>query len=47
VVMARKHLDSDAAYRHLISLSHRARLPLRQLAEQIVTSDSGSANVVR
>ncbi|MGY4646510.1 GAF and ANTAR domain-containing protein [Mycobacterium sp. URHB0021] len=44
VVMARKQLDHDAAYRYLISLSHRARIPVRQLAERIVCSDTGRSD---
>jgi GAF domain-containing protein len=44
VVMARKQLDHDAAYRYLIGLSHRARLPIRLLAAQIVSSGFGRAD---
>jgi hypothetical protein len=44
LVMARKGLDHDAAYRHLMALSHSARIPVRQLAERIVSSDTGRSD---
>jgi GAF domain-containing protein len=40
VVMARKQLDQDAAYRYLLALSHRTRVPVRELAEKMVTFGS-------
>jgi GAF domain-containing protein len=45
LVMARKELDPEAAYRYLIGLSQRTRTPVRQLAEQIVTSGSGHTDI--
>ena len=38
MVMARKGLDSEGAYRHLVWLSRRARLPLSELAERMVAA---------
>jgi GAF domain-containing protein len=38
MVMARKGLDSEGAYRHLVWLSRRARLPLSDLAERMVAA---------
>jgi transcriptional regulator with GAF, ATPase, and Fis domain len=37
VVMARKALDADSGYRHLMDLSRRARIPIRELAERIIS----------
>jgi GAF domain-containing protein len=38
IVMARKSLNAEGAYRHLLKLSHQARLPVHELAERIVAS---------
>jgi GAF domain-containing protein len=38
MVMARKMLDSEHAYRQLVSLARRAQIPLRELAERMVAS---------
>jgi GAF domain-containing protein len=38
MIMARKSFDSDRAYRHLIWLARRARIPLSELAERMVAS---------
>jgi GAF domain-containing protein len=38
IVMARRGLDSKSALRQLASLARAARMPLRELAEQIVAS---------
>ena len=38
IVMARKRMNADRAYRHLMELSQQARLPLTELAERIVAS---------
>jgi GAF domain-containing protein len=38
MVMARKRLDSEDAYRQLVSLARRAQIPLRELAERMVAS---------
>jgi GAF domain-containing protein len=35
VLMAREDLDADNAYRHLMRLSRRAHIPIRELAERI------------
>jgi GAF domain-containing protein len=45
LVMARKGLDPDAAYRHLIGLSRRARIPVRELADRIVSSAAGRSDI--
>jgi GAF domain-containing protein len=37
VVMARKALDADSGYRHLMDLSRRVRIPVRELAERIIS----------
>jgi GAF domain-containing protein len=46
IVMVQQRLDVDGAYRHLMTLAQRARLPLRQLAERIV-DDPSAANQTR
>jgi GAF domain-containing protein len=38
MVMARRRLDSERAYRQLLSLARQARLPLSELAERMVAS---------
>jgi AmiR/NasT family two-component response regulator len=38
IVMARKNVDSDRAYRHLVSPARSARIPLRQLAARMVAA---------
>jgi GAF domain-containing protein len=45
MVMARKGLDSDAAYRHLIGLSRRSRIPVRELANRITALASGRSDI--
>jgi GAF domain-containing protein len=38
IVMARRGLDSERAYRQLVSLARQARIPLTELAERMVAS---------
>jgi AmiR/NasT family two-component response regulator len=38
MMMARRRLDSERAYRQLLSLARQARLPLSELAERMVAS---------
>ncbi|KAA0101868.1 ANTAR domain-containing protein [Mycolicibacterium sp. P1-18] len=38
MVMARRGLDSERAYRQLVSLARQARIPLTELAERMVAS---------
>jgi GAF domain-containing protein len=38
IMMARRSMDSDRAYRQLLWLARRARMPLSELAERIVAS---------
>jgi GAF domain-containing protein len=38
MVMAQNGLESESAYRELVSLAHSARIPLREVAERMVAS---------